>query len=404
MKRTLLIVLLLIILAAISSLFFAKLENRAALRPKVETYELKVMRADGSVVSKQTELVSLQASELHEDAHVHLSKSPELYTVFFGTNRALVSPAQPSKGFSGERSPDVTYGTCDVVIPRNHEFGSLGSSWIYRKITGSDDPVALQDITITNEAAFWEQLASKIASTKAPRRHALVFIHGYNVSFADAARRCAQVGFDLKITGATAFFSWASKGSTEWYVADGSAIDASEPALTDFLTKFAKNSHADEIHILAHSMGNRGLLRVMDRIVQNAAAESHVRFGQIFLAAPDVDAGVFANLAAAYPKVSRRTTLYVSAADKALQASTFLNGYPRAGLAPPFTIINKIDTVFVPFVNMMSEIELDHSYFGDAASVLNDMYDLVQHDTAPSLRQRISEREDGSRVYWELRP
>ena len=38
--------------------------------------------------------------------------------------------------------------------------------------------------------------------------HALLYLHGYNTSFEEAAIRAAQIGFDLKVPGATAFFSW----------------------------------------------------------------------------------------------------------------------------------------------------------------------------------------------------
>lgn len=44
-------------------------------------------------------------------------------------------------------------------------------------------------------------------STRQDRKQALVYIHGYNVGFEEAAIRAAQIGFDLKIGGITAFFS-----------------------------------------------------------------------------------------------------------------------------------------------------------------------------------------------------
>jgi esterase/lipase superfamily enzyme len=95
------------------------------------------------------------------------------------------------------------------------------------------------------------------------------------------------------------------------------------------------------------------------------------RFGQIFLAAPDVDARYFKMVASVYPQVSDRTTLYVSARDKALGASKFLHDNTRAGHIPPITVVPGIDTV------VGTDISLDflgHGYFAEAFNVLYDMY------------------------------
>ena len=58
-----------------------------------------------------------------------------------------------------------------------------------------------------------------------------------------------------------AFYSWPSLGTTLGYTADEATIEASEPFITEFLSRFAAESGARRIHIIAHSMGNRGLLR-----------------------------------------------------------------------------------------------------------------------------------------------
>src|SRR5258707_9782843 len=70
-------------------------------------------------------------------------------------------------------------------------------------------------------------------------------------------------------------------------------------------------------------------------------------FDQIILAAADVDADTFRNLCAAYARVSRRTTLYVSSRDLAVEASRWLHTFPRAGLLPPIVVVPGIDTINV---------------------------------------------------------
>ena len=43
------------------------------------------------------------------------------------------------------------------------------------------------------------------------RKEALVFVHGYNTSFADALIRTAQLKVDLEIDGAAVVYSWPSR-------------------------------------------------------------------------------------------------------------------------------------------------------------------------------------------------
>src|SRR5262249_6174061 len=154
------------------------------------------------------------------------------------------------------------------------------------------------------------------------------------------------IGFDLKVPGITAFYSWPSMGTLGGYGADYDAIQVSEENLSGFLVKMAKDSNADTVHIVAHSMGNQGLLRALYRSTAQAAVTTGIKFGQIFLAAPDVDVDLFKQLASVYPKVAQRTTMYVSAKDKALDLSSWLRKeQPRAGYTPPITTVEGIDTV-----------------------------------------------------------
>jgi esterase/lipase superfamily enzyme len=85
--------------------------------------------------------------------------------------------------------------------------------------------------------------------------------------------------------------------------------------IADFLTRMATTSGAARVHIIAHSMGNRGLLRAIDRIASRAASRAEVPFNQIILAAADVDRDTFARLSVAYKAVARLTTMYVCALD-----------------------------------------------------------------------------------------
>jgi esterase/lipase superfamily enzyme len=285
-----------------------------------------------------------------------------------------------------------------VFIPKSHKIGSIGSPWWKRLLTLTDDRLKLLGISELERSAYWEAISAQIAAVEAAERDALIFVHGYNVSFEAAALRAAQIGFDLSIKGVMAFFSWPSHGSLDGYTADEATIEASEGVIADFMADFAERSGAGAVHIIAHSMGNRGVLRAVNRIAAAAQKRSGKPFGQIILAAADVDADVFRQLCKAYTEVSSRTTLYVSKHDLAVEASHWLHDFPRAGLMPPTLVLPGIDTVNVTNVDLTM---LGHGYVADARGVLNDMHALIRYGAPPSQRfgLRETENEQGER-FW----
>jgi esterase/lipase superfamily enzyme len=230
--------------------------------------------------------------------------------------------------------------------------------------------------------------------------HALCYLHGFNVTFADAAIRAAQIGYDLKVPGATACFSWPSRGSAAAYPVDEASIEASERAITDVLVDCTAHCGAEQVHVIAHSMGNRGLLRALQRIAAQAQTRGQVQCGQVFLAAPDVDRDLFLDLARLYPEHAERTTLYASNGDLPVHLSAKLHDAPRAGYFTPYTVAPRVDTVAVPDFDIDL---LGHSYFAQAEALLHDIHDLMRHNEAPPQRQRITPAVHEGTAFWRLR-
>lgn len=321
------------------------------------------------------------------------------YEVWFGTNRKPVLRDGATIGFSGERGDSVHLGRCAVTIPRTHKIASDGSPWWHRQIFG-DDRLRLAELDILEADQFWGGVRNAIAALSTNGGDAIVFVHGYNVSFEGAAIRAAQIGADLNLTASMAFFSWPSKGRLLGYPADEASIEASEDQIAAFLTDFIKNSRAHRIHLIAHSMGNRGLLRAIARIVATIEEGTGKPFGQVILAAPDVDSGVFRSGYKAYDKLAERTTLYVSRRDLAVRISEKLHAASRIGFAPPVAVMPGIDTINVTNADVTL---LGHGYVGSSRSVLTDMHQLLSAGKAPKSRAMLEESRDGNEVYWQIR-
>jgi esterase/lipase superfamily enzyme len=327
-------------------------------------------------------------------------ESPRIFPVWFGTDRMPVDPGDLSKGFAGQRSSDpeaVYFGKCEVVVPKWHEFGELGSSWWHRLMTGKDDRLKLQKIHAMAAENFWTSLRGEVEKLAASERVSLVFIHGFCVSFEESALRAAQLGFDLGIPGATAFYSWPSRGKfgLRNYTADEATISVSAEKLAAFLVRFAEESGSERVHVLAHSMGNRGLLSSFESIGAATKASSR-RIGHIIFAAPDEDSQLFTQRAKQLTAAAETGTLYVSSKDRAVKSSNLLHLEARAGFVPPVTTAPGIDTIEVSNVDLSW---LGHGYFAAAEGVLYDMRELLIHNTPAGSRARL-DRVEG---YWRIR-
>ncbi|RCJ18463.1 hypothetical protein A6770_33035 [Nostoc minutum NIES-26] len=370
--------------------------------------EIKLLKLPDSVVphfiTRDTSILQREEVKPRATRSVKRTNSTEvtLYPLWFATNRKPINPQDVSQGFSRERDRQLHYGTCEVAVPKSHKIGSTGSPFWQRLLTFTDDRLKLkqESLKLFEENNFWEEIQRTLRENQPDERSALVFIHGFNVSFEDAALRAAQIGVDLQVRGIMAFYSWPSRGKLASYPADEATIEASERYIAEFLLNLAQRSGIEKIHIIAHSMGNRGLLRAMQRILAQVQEGNEISFGQIFLAAPDVDPDIFEELAQAYQNLAERTTLYISAKDRALATSGIIHDHPRVGFFPPITVVDGIDTVEVSNIDLTL---LGHGYFADARDLLQDMHQLLIHNTSPEQRFALRKKQENGQNFWIIR-
>jgi esterase/lipase superfamily enzyme len=362
---------------------------RRTIRDKMTTLE-----ADINVAGRTKFNLHLPATDSKR-----ISKTGEVFDIWFGTNRKPVLEGGKLRGFSAERDNEVHVGRCAVEIPVAHRIGSTGSSW-WRRLLRGDDRLRLAETLKQNKDEFWSEVQRRLAAIQPGPADIVVFVHGYNTSFEEAAISAAQIGADLSLPSLMAFFSWPSRGKLFGYLADEATIEASEPAMVEFLNEVCARSGARTVHLVAHSMGNRGLLRAAQRIAQTVATQSPRPFGQIILAAPDVDTGTFQNSAGAYGSIAERTTLYVSAGDRAVLSSRILHAANRVGFSPPVCIFDGIDTINVTNVDMT---QLGHGYVASSREVLIDMFNILMSGLPPERRATLRRIVgDGNRHYWEF--
>jgi esterase/lipase superfamily enzyme len=320
---------------------------------------------------------------------------------FFATDRQLTGQPAPDQLFGGGRGA-LSYGSCEVSIPRDHRMGELEAPSIWR-LEFRQDPaqhVVLLSAAVQAKDTFFTDLAARVR--RAPDQSAFVFVHGYNVSFADAARRTAQMSYDLGFEGAPVFYSWPSQGATAAYTVDEQNVEWAQANLQAFLQDFFDRSEAQHVYLIAHSMGNRALTRALAALLAAKPAVRE-RLTEVILAAPDMDAEVFKrDIVPALTRAGRPVTLYASSGDKALAASRKVHGYARAGdSGHGLVVLPGLDTIDASGVDTSL---LGHSYFADTRTVLSDMHALIRSGLRPAQRPGLVGVASGDGPYWEFRP
>jgi esterase/lipase superfamily enzyme len=326
------------------------------------------------------------------------------YRVWYGTDRKPATADSDEPYFDREFSEEMRLGSCLVHVPETHRFGELASPWPRRKfrtwiLRKEDDALRILEVDSLSPSGFVAGIRAELAHWQ--KRTALVFVHGYNVSFREAALRAAQIGFDLRIEGITAFFSWPSKGDLVPYSADEASVELAEGHFVSFIEMLSGIGELEEIHILAHSMGNRLLMRTVGDLLRlKQENKLAVPVGQIMLAAADMTAAKFKQCAASYAALAgRRVTNYCYDADKALMASRKLHDQARVGLEPPTFLHAGVETVSA------SALDLDllgHGYVASAAPLLYDLTQLIHDNKAPGSRTRLRPEPRINATHWAL--
>jgi esterase/lipase superfamily enzyme len=313
--------------------------------------------------------------------------------VFYGTNRAPtgdVKTVKPALYYGKERG-QLQYGYLDVTIPKVHREAELETQPRWMDYTFTLDQAAMRSnyilldkITPLEKPDFVNALRQQIKSS--PSKDLFIFVHGFNNTFEDAARRVAQLAYDLDFDGTPLLYSWPSQGSATAYAVDEAAVGISGRKMADFLETVVDQSGAERIHVLAHSMGNRALIEALQTYLAKRAPENrrHI-FGQIVFTAPDVDKDYFMDVIPSLQGAAERVTLYASSNDYALRSSQIIHGAPRAGNAGDSIIIRLagLDTIDMSAVPADA---LGHSYFAANSGAIYDIFRLLWRGDPPPQR------------------
>jgi esterase/lipase superfamily enzyme len=240
---------------------------------------------------------------------------PQAVNVYVASTR----PAFRGDRLGGPSAERARFYRQVVTMPPGRTPGSIP-----RPQVGGENPrrhAVLADRSALTPDAFRAGVAEAVSGQASDRRDVLVYVHGFNTDYDEAAFRLVQVASDAGFRGTHVLFTWPSYRRVLAYSGDREVATASRDALEKLLTDLGRTPGVGRIHVIAHSMG---AFLTMEGLRQAAIAgrgELDGHLGEVILAAPDLDVEVFRQQMARIARPSR-ISLFVQSDDRALAASS----------------------------------------------------------------------------------
>lgn len=313
--------------------------------------------------------------------------------VFYATNRAPAEKGEPGTAYGGGRG-EPRFGVCEVAFRPIPVMGALA-----RKVPFYV-PVETREIRVDESPApkaFWDELSRRVE--RSASRSIVLFVHGYNYGFERTCRMAAELQRSLGNEAAVVMFSWPSNADRADYLPDLADIEWSVPFLARFIADLAARFGAQNLHLLAHSLGTRGVVQALQRLRADGAPRPAL--GRLVLLAPDFDTRTFAEILPRLSPLIGSLTIYVSSNDTPLWLSQRMHGHRRLGEAgEQLAVIEGAETIDVSPVGRY-EI-LGHEYFYYHPRVAADLAVLLTTGEDAARRAGLRPRSKDGRRYWEL--
>jgi esterase/lipase superfamily enzyme len=411
----------------VSSLFLTTLANGQGHCQAVQQ-DSSIDELQARVKSLQTELTSLKTSAPGTDDSPAIRKTQERLLVaseelecrqegttlsekgiltassyvqvplLYVTDRQRAAPDHGVDFYTSQASTVLEFGKVNAII---NEIGTIRTGMI----SGANRVAApkslgkaqLQQPQPLSQQAFTELLAPA-HSSREPLR-ILLFVHGFNVEFYEAALSVARLATSMQIPLVPVFYSWPSKGEVLGYWHDEDEVSAAVIRFSPFLERLL-STPGSEVVIVCHSMGARIVARALGELARKKARLGSLK--NVVFAAADVNVE---ELNAEWPYLKQipgvQWASYESSGDFALRLSTYIHRFRRVGESDGGVSIEEgMSTIDASSTTSVIRT-FGHSYIISSPSLAGDIGDWVAQDLPPAIRglQRMTQ---GTAVYWRF--
>ena len=222
---------------------------------------------------------------------------------------------------------------------------------------------------LEGEKEFVRTLNAQLAKRPRGSRNVFLFIHGYNTMFAEGLYRFAQVVHDSESASVPVLFTWASRGKVGAYIYDTNSATTARDDLEHTL-RLLFASDADQINILAHSMGNWVAVEAMRQIKISGQRLPTDKIGSVFLADADIDMDVFRSQMRRFGKPKKPFYVVVSKDDRALRFSSMIaGGRSRLGDDANIEELAALGATVIDLTDVKATDPSNHSKYAQLADV-----------------------------------
>ena len=373
------------------------------------------------------------------------ANSVEDIELLYVTDRAkTVDPATGAFSYGSERSYTMSFGSIDVRLSNANgaagdttlaavkEIGRYPEVPYPAEITSAGYRRAPRVVAAHEQAvaSFQDEIRSRLARTD--RKEIVVFIHGYNNSFNDAAQSTANICRLLGPDFVCLVLTWPAGGSRGAFMGYNVDRESGEFAVSDMrkaIRAIGETPGVRAVDLIAHSRGTDVLASALhllgvETYVSRASIAERLKIRNIVLFAPDIDIDVATtkifdvfsdpdlpygprkNPNAAIRQGSLHLTIYSSPSDQALDmASRIFGSRLRLGqlnLSGPEAKALRADPGH--FADLI-EVDQNTGAFGHGYFLSNP---AVRSDLVAMIRDRLKPGDPGrplveiSKAFWRV--
>lgn len=258
--------------------------------------------------------------------------------------------------FGEARPQGLNFFHVDVSVPEGHQTGQI--EW------PKGAPDAATDFVLTGSRVYdapGNMVRAMRSGAKTTGRETWVYVHGFNVTFSEAAFRFAQIREDFGATEPGVLFSWLSAGDPRGYAYDRDSVLYSRDAFEKVLNELTVKSDG-KVVILAHSMGTQLVMETLRQAAVRGNRGMLDRINAVAFISPDIDPGVFRSQVRAIGDLPQPFVVFVSHKDRALSLSSLLTGRKaRLGVIDGPEEVEGLGVTVLDFTELGDGSGMDHS-------------------------------------------
>jgi esterase/lipase superfamily enzyme len=282
---------------------------------------------------------------------------------------------------------------------------------------GENGPIitkALAQEIVQQRNMLNDLLESRLAQSS--RKDVYIYIHGYNNTFEDAMFRAAEIWHFMGRVGVPIAYTWpAGLGGLRGYAYDRESGEFTVSHLRHFIRMVAECPEVERVHLIAHSRGTDVAVSALRELhlgylAQGKSTQKELKLENLVLAAPDIDEDVFKQrfIAENLLNAAKRTTIYVSNTDRAIEAADIIfASKQRLGALAVKDVSPKLRQALakLPHVQLieckLSSWSLNHAYVFSNPAALSDLILVLRDGRAPGVQNGRPLHQPAEGI-WEL--